>query len=350
MGDAVASKRIRLLAVDDSPSFRAALCLALARDPAIEVVGQASDGAEALELARKVQPDVVTMDVMMPRMDGLEASRRLLASERPVPIILMSTLARSEEQRMALNALRLGVVDVTNKPVLMGAGSVDGAATVIRLVKAASQVILPGAARMRRTAPVAAGPDLDLTLIAIAASTGGPPALERVLSFLPARFPPVVVAQHLAPSFARGFADWLGAALQRKVVSVEERAPLRADTLYLAGEGHHILVERGFVLPRPSAKKELSPSADLLFESAAPFRSSALGVLLTGMGDDGAVGLKAMRHAGAWTIAQDAESSVVYGMPRAAVENGASSEQLPLDEIGPRIAALLTGEPAREAR
>jgi two-component system chemotaxis response regulator CheB len=339
--------RVRVLLVDDSQAFRQALALALGSDPTIEVVGQAADGRAAVALAQKLHPDVITMDVVMPVMDGLEASKLILA-DHPVPIILMSTLARSDEQRMALNALRLGVVDVTNKPVLAGPRARDGIAAVTKLVKAAAEVDVK---RRPRSGPVPSGQQPGVRrpeLIAIAASTGGPPALERILGPLPLRCPPVVVAQHLAPSFARGFADWLSSAIRRPVVPVEISEPLKEGTVYIAAEGKHIRVRRGWADAVRAEPSELSPNADVLFRAAAAYYGdAALGLVLTGMGNDGAEGLLAMRKAGAWTVGQDRDSSVVYGMPRVAAEAGACVEVLPLDEIAQRLLALLSGKGGR---
>jgi two-component system, chemotaxis family, protein-glutamate methylesterase/glutaminase len=337
-------KRVRLLIVDDSAAFRAALAAALARDAELEIVGQAGDGEEALRLVDRLQPDVVTMDVVMPKLDGLEASKRILASDKPLPIILMSTLARSEEQRVALNALRLGVMDVTNKPVLVGEGAAAAIAGIARLIKAAAHLSVAPRRRSGRFKLPSLSPERKLELIAVAASTGGPPALEEILGKLPPNFPPIVVAQHLAPSFAAGFADWLGGSLGRTVVPVTFMQPLDANTIYVAGESSHIRVRAGRVEPLRCGHTELAPNADVLFTSVAEtYRERALGIVLTGMGNDGAIGLMAMKQAGAWTIAQDSDSSVVYGMPRVAWEAGACSEQLALELVGARIAALLTG-------
>jgi two-component system chemotaxis response regulator CheB len=340
---------IKVLVVDDSATFRAALSLALESDPTIKVVGQAADGKAAIALVDQLHPDVVTMDVVMPVLDGLEAAKHILA-HRPVPILLMSTLARSEEQRMALNALRLGVVDVTNKPVLAGPDGARGVAHVIKLVKAAADVEVATRPRSGRYHVATAQVQRRLELIAIAASTGGPPALERVLGLMPQQFPPVVIAQHLAPSFARGFADWLSAAIAREVIPVSLSEPLKPSTIYIACEGHHVRVRPGFADSVNAESGELSPNADILFHSAAAsYGANALGVVLTGMGNDGAKGLKAMRTAGAWTIGQDRDSSVVYGMPRVAFEAGACCEVISLDEIASRIIGLLAGDKVKPA-
>jgi two-component system chemotaxis response regulator CheB len=339
-------RKIRVLVVDDSASFRAALALALATDPEIEVVGQAADGKNAIALAARLRPDVITMDVMMPILDGIEASKLILA-QQPVPIVLMSTMARRQEQRMALNALRLGIVDITNKPVLTGAAARDGVQQVLRVVKAAAGVNVPALPAQPNGAAGATAKARPIELIAIAAATGGPPALERVLAPLPAHAPPVVIAQQLAPSFARGFADWLATAVGRPVVSVSEPQPLHPGTLYIAAEKRHIRVRLGFASPVATVGSEPAPDIDGLFHSvASAYGSAALGIVLTGMGDDGATGLKALRMAGGWTIGQDRESSMVFGMARVASEMNALCEVLPLDNIAARVIHLLPGRRA----
>jgi two-component system chemotaxis response regulator CheB len=336
-------RNIRVLVVDDSAAFRQALANALASDPEIEIVGQATDGKSALAKVRELRPDVVTMDVMMPVMDGLEAAKTIML-EQPTPIILLSTLARTEEQRIALNALRLGVVDVANKPVLAGPNALGGIASMVRLVRAAAGVeVAPKRSHPRPLNSVAGVREVEL--IAVAASTGGPPALEQILKGLAADCPPVVIAQHLAPSFARGFAEWLAAATGRVVANVSVAEPLLRGRVYVAAEHMHIRVSGAFAEGVQVRPGELAPNADILFHSVAQsFGDEAIGVVLTGMGNDGAVGLRAMRAAGAWTIAQDRDSSVVWGMPRVAFEAGACSEILPLEDIAPRLVALLPSD------
>jgi two-component system chemotaxis response regulator CheB len=334
-------QKIRVLIVDDNPVFRLALSIALGGDPDIEVVGKAADGKEAVELTPKVHPDVITMDVLMPVLDGIEASKQIL-EHHPIPILLMSTLARSDEQRMALNAMRLGVMDVMNKPVLAGPSGPEGVAQVIRLVKAAAEaevVVRPRSGRYHvATGEVRKRPKV----IVVGASTGGPPALERILHALPRMFPPIVVAQHLAPSFTRGFAEWLAASTARPVVPVAVPEPLRPGTVYIAAENRHVRVQPGFADGLLAPDEMLAPSADVLFRSAAEsYGPAALGIVLTGMGGDGAEGLKALRAAGAWTIGQDRDSSAVYGMPRSAAEAGACCEVLSLDEIASRLLSVV---------
>jgi two-component system chemotaxis response regulator CheB len=251
---------------------------------------------------------------------------------------------------MALNALRLGVVDVTNKPVLAGPGGARGIAQVIGVVKAAAEVDLGARLAPGRSRRLASPGPRKLEVIAFAASTGGPPALERILGGLPVAMPPVVIAQHLAPSFAGGFAEWLSGVTRRPVLPVTSGRPLVAGRIYVAGERQHIRVWPGHVEGVAAKADDLVASADLLFLSlATALGANALGVVLTGMGDDGAIGLKAMRSVGAWTIAQDRDSSVVYGMPRAAAEADACREVLAIDEIAPRITEMLRAQKTMSA-
>jgi two-component system chemotaxis response regulator CheB len=334
-------RKIKVLIVDDNPVFRLALSIALGRDPDIDVVGKAADGKEAVALVEQLRPDVITMDVLMPVCDGLEASR-LILERHPTPILLMTTLARSDEQRLALNAMRLGVLDVTNKPVLAGPDGERGIAQVTRLVKAAAEAEVVVRPRPSRHPVAATDVRRRVQVIVMAASTGGPPAVERILHALPRTFPPVVVAQHLAPSFTRGFAEWLSTAIGHPVVPVTVPEPMKPGTVYIAGENRHLRVHSGFVEASEAGPRELAPNADRLFQSAADeYGPDALGLVLTGMGEDGAVGLKAMRAAGAWTIGQDRDSSAVYGMPKVAFDAGACCEVISLDAMAGRITSLI---------
>jgi two-component system chemotaxis response regulator CheB len=332
--------KIRVLIVHDNPAFRLAMSVALGSDPEVEVVGRATGGKEAVELVPVVRPDVITMDVLMPNLDGTEAAK-LILENHAIPILLMTSLARTDEGRMAFNSMRLGVVDVLNKPVLSGPGASAAAAELIRMVKAATRVdvrVRPRSGRYHRaTAEMPRRP----TVITIAASTGGPPALERLLQFLPASFPPIVVAQHLARDFTRGFAGWLELAAGRPVVTVEVSDPLVPGNIYIPGESRHIRLRPGAVDAVDCDNEALAPSADLLFQSAASaYGRAALGIVLSGMGEDGAIGLKAMRAQGAWTIGQDRDTATVYGMPKAAADANALSEVLSLDEIAERLVSV----------
>ncbi len=329
-----------VVVVDDSASFRAALVSALERNPELKVMGEARTGREAIELVNTLKPDVVTMDVVMPEMSGIDATRTIMELS-PVPVLLLTTLARSEEQTQALHAMKLGVVDVVAKPSF-AAGGEPQVQELVRRVRAMAEVRVV----RRRTSVVAKGQlprvgPREIEVVAVATSTGGPPALERLFAGIPRPFPPVVVAQHLAPSFAQGFARWLQKATGRKVVTVTRREALKQDVVYVAGEQAHLLLSPGHVESLPAGVGQLAPDANMLLRSAATsYGDRAVGVVLTGMGRDGAEGLLAMKLQGAWTIAQDEASSVVYGMPRVALEVGASCEVLGIDDIPIRLVEI----------
>lgn len=329
--------KIRVMLVDDSVSFRTALAYALVRaEPSLEIVAQAGDGKAALEMIAIHKPDVITMDVMMPGIDGVEAARTIMQSE-PRPIILLTALARLDQQRMAFNALRLGVVEVLNKPQLVGEGSAESVGNLARLIRVAADVGVPRHMEVtsRPRAPNPATP----RLIAIAASTGGPPLLEQILQALGPTSPPVVIAQHLAPSFAEGFAHWMSAVLKRPAILVTGPVVLQGGGIYIAADGHHLRVQRGRVEPLPAVPGSLSPSADLLLTSVATaYGKSGLGIVLTGMGDDGTVGLTAMRKAGAYTIAQEPLTAAVGSMPQSAINAGACVDVMTVSDMAKRLA------------
>lgn len=328
----------RVFLVDDSDSYRRALALALARDKSILIVGEAADGKSALELHERVHPDIVIMDVMMPRMDGIETARALLRSSSAA-ILLLSIIVRYPEHRSALDKLPVGSVDLMDKPVLVGPAADANIAGLVRRIKTAVQSRLRRLDDKQKAGPQQ--PPQTCQIIAIAASTGGMEATRRVLENLPPDFPPVVIAQHVDAAFADRFPAQLQSMLRREVTAIEDATPLHPGHLYVAAHHHHIQVRFGMVHSRPAAAGELAPNADHLFFSVAQsYGESAVGVVLTGMGHDGALGLKAIRDAGGWTIAQDDSSALVYGMPRAALEVGACREVLTLDRIADRFSQL----------
>lgn len=340
MGASGSQSGCRLLLVDDSPSYRSALALALSRDPSLLVVGEAGDGAAALELVAKLCPDVVLLDLMMPRLNGIETARAILRDHgHQTAVVLLSALARlpgSIEHREAVAALPAGVIALYDKPTLVGPDArVDA---LVRHIKQA-QLDRRLLSRVHRAAPQS--PPRQGSVIAIAASTGGLDALRQVLDPLPASAPPVVVAQHMAPDSVSRFAQQLRSHLRAPVVAVEDTAELQPGCVFVTARHAHILLRADQVWVRDAALNELAASADRLFLSAASAHGrSALGLVLTGMGHDGARGLLALREAGGWTIAQDDRSSLVYGMPRAAAEAGACCEVLSLSEITQRLAQI----------
>jgi two-component system chemotaxis response regulator CheB len=336
-----------VLVIDDSPTLRLFTIRALEATGRYRVCGLSEDGRGAARLVARARPDVVVMDMTMPEVDGLEATRAIM-SDCPRPIVLFCGLDAPDASRRAFEALAAGAVGLVPKP---GPGT-DLEATGQALVRALDEAVLaglprPGAARAARS-PAApgrprAGPRQGL--VAIGASTGGPPAVRAVLAALPADAPPVLVLQHIVPSFVESFARWLGGEVPQRVVVAQAGAAPAAGVVYLAPPGADLVLRAGRLDLQPGAGRHV-PSVDVTFESIARAPGPRTGgVQLTGMGDDGARGLLALRRAGAATIAQDEATSVVYGMPRAARDLGAAEQVLPLDAIGPAVQRALADAP-----
>ncbi|MFI5935313.1 chemotaxis-specific protein-glutamate methyltransferase CheB [Actinoplanes sp. NPDC051494] len=364
---------IRVLVVEDSATMRHHLRESLATDPDLQVVGEAMDGGQAVEMVGRLRPDVVTMDMMLPTMSGLAATEHIMA-EFPTPILVVSSADR-QELFSTYNALAAGAVDVLEKP--RGDDSDAGWArrlcACVRMVSRIRVITHPRArleGRSRGEAappPVKAPPpalspppapvstvDPALRLVAVGASTGGPGALTDLLRALPAGFrTPVLCVQHIAASepFAVAFSDWLAGQSGRAVSYAVDGTPLRsvAGQVLLAPPDRHLLVRDGILrLSDAAARHSCRPSVDVLFESVATeFGAAAAGCLLTGMGRDGAEGLLRMRGRGAVTFAQDEASCVVYGMPREAALLGAAAYVMPPARIAARVAELVTAPGGR---
>ncbi len=344
---------IRVLVAEDSPTARALLVAILSGDPEIEVVGEARDGREAVELTQSLRPDVVTMDVRMPRLDGFAATKEIMITA-PTPIIIVTASFVAQEVETSLNALRAGALTVLTKPHgPQDPGFDEGARLLVATVKAMAQVKVVRHWRTAAAAPAATerapqrqGPAVRGRVVAVATSTGGPAALHRLFSALPADFPvPLLVVQHITPGFVQGLADWLNKAAGLRVKVAEDGEALAARTAYLAPDDRHLgVTEQGRVaLSRSPPVGGFRPSGNFLFESAArAYGPAAVGVILTGMGDDGVEGLRALRRAGGYTLAQDEASSVVYGMPGAAAAAGAVEQVLPLYEIARRLVQFVS--------
>ena len=341
------SRPIRVLIVDDSAIVRRVLSTILNAEEDIEVVGTAPDPYIARDRILSLKPDVVTLDIEMPRMDGLTFLERIMRFH-PLPVIVISSLAQSST-KAALEALSRGAVDVLAKPG--GPYSVgDLKDDLARRVRAAASA--RPARREPEPAPAPGHTPADGGaarlggLIAIGASTGGTQAIEQVIRNLPAAMPPIVITQHIPPVFSAAFAERLNRVTGLEVREAKGGETLRPGLVLIAPGGRHLLVDaagpgewRARLDDGPKVCYQ-KPSVDVLFHSAARAAGAqAVGVILTGMGSDGAEGLLAMRRAGAWTLAQDEASCVVFGMPREAIERGAAAKVLPLD----RIAAALRG-------
>lgn len=340
---------IRVLVVDDSEVMRRLVTHILEADPDLTVVDTAADGEQAVRLTALLRPDVVSMDLVMPGMDGFEATRRIMQAT-PVPIVMVSASFNPGEVERTFRAISLGALAAVDKPTGPGDPRYEEKARELRnTIRLMSEVKVVGrrypVAKRSEAAPTrSAGGGAALQAVGVGASTGGPHTLEMLLRALPGTFSlPVLVVQHIAPGFTRGLADWLRGATGRDVRLAVQDEPLAAGRCYVAPSGTHMEVTRELAIALRAQPPEngLRPSVDHLFRSlAAACGSRAVGVLLTGMGQDGAAGLLAMREKGALTIAQDAESSVVAGMPLAAVRLGAAALVLPPEKIAAKLAEL----------
>ena len=340
---------IKVLVVDDSALIREVLARMLTRDGDISVVGTATDPIDAREKIKALDPDVVTLDIEMPNMNGLQFLDRLMRL-RPTPVIMVSTLTKKGASETLL-ALELGAVDFVAKPSADFAGGIEAFGAGLReKIRAAAKSDVRGRATSQADVPkvavkTAAAP--SGALIAIGASTGGVEAIRAVLVNMPLDCPPIVIAQHMPAGFTGRFAARLDELCGISVVEAEDRMPLLAGHAYVARGDYHLRVERvsGQLKARLSQDDLTSghrPSVDVLFESVAKaVGPMAVGAILTGMGRDGARGLKLMREAGAYTVGQSQASSLVYGMPRVAFEEGAVVEQAPVEAIAAKLAQAL---------
>lgn len=340
------TRPVRVLIVDDSAMIRKVLSLGLARDPMIDVIGTASGAEQAREMIAALRPDVMTLDIEMPRMDGVTFLRQLIPTH-PLPTVIISS-ATQEGAVVTLRALEAGAVDVIAKPVMdpsKGLGTMmDQVCARVRAAALArpAQMVRPAGFRVGLPAPrsMAGG----ARLIAIGASTGGVQALAQILQVMPPDAPGIVIVQHMPQGFTRAFAERLDTLTMIRVREAQDGDHVRPGLALIApgGDQHMRLVGRAphwRVILSPGAPVCFSrPSVDLLFASVADQAGAlACAALLTGMGKDGAAGMAAIRRAGGVTIAQDEATSVVWGMPAAAVEIGAASQVLPLPDIAPAL-------------
>ncbi len=355
-------KRTRVLIVEDSLTVRKRLVEILAGDPEVELVGEAEDGKRAIELCRRLRPDVITMDMMLPVMSGLAATEYIMA-HCPTPILIVSASVNRGELFKTYEALAAGAVDVLDKPI---GTEPDGAweqrfLSTLKLVSRI-RVVTHLRARLGGLAaqpanvvrPVATSSEggRRCTLVAIGASTGGPGAIVDVLRGLPAAFQvPILFVLHINEPFGAAFAEWLDGQTERRVVYPSDGDAVAAarGRVVMAPPGRHLIVRDGRLrLTADPERHSCRPSVDVLFESVArDYGPVAAACLLTGMGRDGAAGLLAVRQAGGFTIAQDEATSVVYGMPGEAVGLDAAERILPLGDIAPALTAL-AASPGRD--
>lgn len=335
---------IRVLVAEDSRTVSELLVDILQSDPEVRVVGLAWDGLEAVALAAQLRPDVITMDLTMPKMDGFQATRRIM-SETPTPIVVVSSHPNAREVELTIEAMRAGALMVVESPGGAGFAPHNGGRDrLLATVKAMARVDVTRSRRPRAPQPASAPPRdraRSIRLVAVASSTGGPAALQGLLGGLGSGFPaPILAIQHIAPGFVDGLARWLDAGCQLRVKVAELGESLAAGTVYLAPDGVHlgVTVEGRVELVGAEPIGGFRPSGTHLFESAARAYGRAFAaVVLTGMGRDGVDGLKAVKGAGGLVLAQDEASSVVYGMPQEAVRAGVVDIQLPVAELAAEL-------------
>jgi two-component system, chemotaxis family, protein-glutamate methylesterase/glutaminase len=332
---------VRVLVVDDSAVMRQLLSTLLSADPDIEVVGTASDPYIARERIKALNPDVITLDVEMPKMDGLTFLHKIMTL-RPTPVVMVSTLTQVGTE-VTLEALEIGAVDFVAKQSA-DADREHFALEIQTKVKAAAHTRVG----VRRSAPVQSAPQRIVRragnrIVFIGASTGGVEALKRLLVGIPADCPPILVTQHMPPRFTDAFAQRLNRELAMAVCEAKHDQPVEPGNVYIAPGAHHLEIGKQgthyrCVLSDEAPVSGHRPSVDVLFRSAARVVGhTAVGVILTGMGKDGAEGMLELRKTGAVTFGQDEDSSLIYGMPRAAFECGAVGQQFSLDRMATAI-------------
>lgn len=340
-------KKIRVLIIEDSRVIREFLEHIVGQDPRLEIAGAVGSAEEGIRILDRVSPDVISMDIRLPGMNGFEATERIM-SERPTPIVVVSASVEREDLQITMNALQAGALTVLEKPV--GTTSAEYDALAERLC---TQLAIMSQVRVVRRRPmVRARPRVEhlraigsrsYAQLGVVSSTGGPNALVQVLGGLGPAFPlPILLVQHITSSFLEGFASWLQSVTPFSVEIVRDRVVPQRGKVYVAARDRHLRLQRDYLqVDAGDPVCTQRPSGTVLFESMAEaLGSRALGVLLTGMGEDGAEGLGHIRRKGGHTIAEDESTAVVYGMPGQAVRLGAVCESLPLPAIAPRILEL----------
>jgi len=337
----------RVLIVDDSPTIRALLRAQLAQDPRLIVVGEACDPFDAREKIKALSPDVLTLDVEMPRMNGLEFLEKLMRL-RPMPVVMISTETQ-KGSAAALEALSLGAVECIGKP------SFDRLSDTF--LNLADLLVAAASARLRTPGPraqIVPADDFKWNgkFVLIGSSTGGVDALETVLSGYPRNCPPTLITQHMPEGFLASFARRLDQRMVPTVTLAQDGAPLLPGTVHLAPGGDYHLAVTASDPPRcklvaSDKRNGHRPSVEVLFESAMPIAQRVVSVMLTGMGRDGAEAMKHLRSAGARCLAQDEATCVVYGMPRAAMELGAAEKAVPIGKMAQSVLQLCSGSPSQ---
>lgn len=353
------SSTIKILVVDDSKLVRDILKDIFAADPEFQVVGEAVNGKEAVQMTRDLKPDLITMDIQMPVMDGFEATEQIMAYT-PTPILIFSSAIDKSEQYTSFKAISLGALDNMSKPDITQEGFEQIAGVLRRKVRMLSHInVIPhirGKFKVRSADPTpgtastakdtAAVRDFPIhmkyQLVAIGSSTGGPMALQKILSVMPSRFPVgIVCVQHISKGFINSFVEWLGTQTPLTVKIAQNNEEIRPGTVYFAPDDAHLTVTADKTLLLEQYLPpwgEFKPSVNHLFQSVGQkLRDRAIGVILTGMGSDGAEGMKVMADNGAYTIAQNRDTSLIFGMPKASIDNKSARCIKPLDKIAEEI-------------
>ena len=353
--------KIRVLVVEDSLTTRRHLVEVLSADPDLSVAGEAQDGKRAIELCRSLRPDVITLDMMLPIMSGVAVTEYVMAF-CPTPILIVSASTNRGELYKTYDALAAGAVDVFEKPAGHDPNDVweRGLVSSVKLVSRIRVIThvrgrLGAVGRIPNGRPTFASPDgaPGKSIVAIGGSTGGPSAIVEIFRGLPPGFPiPILLVMHIGEPFGAAFAEWLDGQSALRVRYARDGEPLPGlgqTGVLMAPPGFHLVVEHGRLrLSSDSERNSCRPSVDVLFESLAKvLGGETAACLLTGMGKDGAAGLLALRQAGALTFAQDEASSIVFGMPREAIQIGAVDQVLSLDEIAPALVAVACGPKTR---
>jgi two-component system chemotaxis response regulator CheB len=341
---------IRVLIVDDSATAAQLLCSLFAADPAFSVIGIASNGSDALDMVARLKPSIISMDVNMPDMDGFEVTRQIMSTQ-PTPIVIVSADESPGQVSMSFQALEAGALAAIAKPRLNSQVALNNLREELLFTfKAMAEIKL-----VRRTQRTTHSIKSDIKpkttgsqpqIVVIGASTGGPQVLQAILQAIPASFSlPIVIVQHISPGFTNGLAHWLSHSCSLPIHVISEHQPLLGGNIYIAPEEIHLELssDKRFKFYLGEKEHGVSPSVSHFFRSVAKvYHSAVIGILLSGMGRDGAAELKLLRDLGATTIAQDKESSVVHGMPGEAIRLGGASYILPASAIAATLCRLIT--------
>lgn len=345
------ARRVGVLIIEDSLMFRDFLVDIVQADERLEVVDAVASAEQALRVLPQLRPDVISMDICLPGVNGVDATRRIM-SEHPTPVVVVAADLRSEAINRSMDALRAGALSVVEKPSARSLAAYRQMSShlcdqffymsQVRVIRRRSYEARPADAVSSKLHGPVAAPG-RVRAVGMVASTGGPNALAAVLGELPNDFPtPILLVQHMGSQFIGGFARWLDSACRLEVMLAEHGTVPRPGVVYIAPAERHLILAAGqLTLVEGAPACGHRPSGDVLLQSLADLNDEAVGVVLTGMGEDGARGLLAMRRAGAHTIAQDEASAIVYGMPAAAARSGAALEQLPLEAIARRTSQLV---------